>query len=143
MSTVEIVDPLTSTIIREILYASAYVQVQTLNYIGLFILSGRLLQISRCDLAPNSNVSFSPTSDCAKSFFSPLFLLIQSDTIVGGGDLPPARSCTVTGVDDFSLSSSVISVGRTRWHLAVKNISSADMPQARALFVRSPRQSGL
>lgn len=59
-------------IIHEILYASAYVQVQTLNYIGLFILSGRLLQISRCDLAPNSNVSFSPTSDCAKSFF-PLF----------------------------------------------------------------------
>lgn len=96
------------------------------------------------NLAPNSNISFSPTSDCARSFFvPPLFAYsIRHDSIPAGeGDLPPARSCTVTGVDDLSLSSSVISVGRTRWHLAVKNISSADMPQARALFVRSPRQS--
>lgn len=54
---------------------------------------------------------------------------------------PPAHSCTVTDVDDLSLSSSVISVGRTRWHLAVKNISSADVP-ARAFCSVSPPGGG-
>lgn len=94
--------------------------------------------------SPNSNGYFFLVAYIRYLSYEIIFFIVQ---LVGrskhalwysqeGNPSPPAHSRTVTGVDDLSLSSSVISVGRTRWHLAVKNISSVDVPQARALFVR-------
>lgn len=97
-------------------------------------------QVSKRSRSSNSEMGlsfWSKTLYRTKLYLFFFLLEIQSTRHDGISrrDLPPAHSCTVTDVDDLSLSASVISVGRTRWHLAVKNISSADVcADARFLF---------